>query len=114
MKLFYLLALVIGLWLAIVMQFVSIAIPSDAFVAYSLSEAPAQWSIQLDQRLASHLPYHDVKSDVVKALSKRAGFVNEIYAQTFLAGLGLTGFSILGLARERKIRKLVENKRISS
>jgi hypothetical protein len=106
MKAFYLLLLMIGLFMAGVMQMVDIAIPRDAWVASVLSWAPTNWEISLDDSLKSRLDHHDVKAELVIALKKRASFRNQIYSQNFWEGAGLIVLSAIGLIRERKIDRM--------
>jgi len=106
MKLFYILTLLIGIMMAVVMQFVTIALPRDAFVASTLSRSPDEWSIQMDDGMASRLSHHDVKAELVTALQTRAAFRSEIYKQSLWEGLALIVLSIIGLVRERHMQKL--------
>ena len=104
MRLFYILLLFLGICLAVVMQLVSIAIPSDAFVAGVLSRTPDQWSIQMEESMDTRLSDYDVKAELVTALHKRAMFASDICKQYLWSGLVLIVFSIIGLIRENKIR----------
>ncbi|MBN1436720.1 MAG: hypothetical protein JW936_06575 [Sedimentisphaerales bacterium] len=106
MKLFYILILLLGIIMAVVMQFVTIAVPRDAFVASTLSRSPDQWSIQMDESMASHLSHSDVKAELVTALQNRAQFRSEIGKQNMWQGLALIAFSVIGIVRERKIQQL--------
>ena len=106
MKLFYTCTLILGIMMAFVMQFVTIALPPDAFVASTLSQAPDRWSVKIDDTLRGRLSYRDVKTELITALQKRASFRNEIYKQSLWGGLALIALSVIGLIRERQIRKL--------
>ncbi len=111
MNVFYTLTLIIGVVMAFVMQFVTIALPRDAFVATELSKSPNQWSIQMDENMTAHLSqahlsHNDVKAELVKALHIRSQICNEIYKQSLWQGLALIAFSIIGLIREKKIQKM--------
>ena len=106
MKAFYILTLVIGIHLAVVTQFITFAIPPDAFVAGTLSGRPEQWSLTVDEDLGHHLSRYDLKTEVTTALDKRSRFVSEIYKQSLLEGLALIVLSVVGLVRERTIHKL--------
>jgi hypothetical protein len=106
MKLFYTLTLLLGVMMAIVMQFVSIAIPKDAFTASVLFRSPESWTISMNDALSFQLSHHDVKTELVTALEKRASFRNEIYSQSLWQGLALIVLSFIGLIREKKIDKM--------
>jgi hypothetical protein len=106
MKYFYILTLILGVIMAVLMQAVTIAIPRDAFVASVLSRSPDQWTITVDDALTNRLSNHDVKQDTVAALSKRAAFRGDIYTQSLWEGTALIILSVIGLIRERKIRKM--------
>lgn len=105
MKLFHILILLIGITMAVVMQFVTIAIPRDAFVASTLSRSPNEWSIRIDDGMASRLSRYDVKAEVVTALETRAAFRDGIYRQNLREGLALIVLSIIGLVRERQMQR---------
>ncbi len=110
MKLFYILTLVGGLYLAVLMQAVTYATPKDAFVASALARSPDSWTISLDNALQARLANYEVKQELTAVLHKRAGFRKQIYAQNFWLGAILILLSIIGLVRERKIgrmRKLI-------
>ena len=70
MKQFYNATLLIGFLMAVVMQFVTIGMPPDALVAHTLSETPDQWSIEMDERMASRLSRYYA----IKKLSQKARF----------------------------------------
>ena len=106
MRLFYTLTLILGIMMAFVMPLVTIALPSDAFIASTLSHFPEQWSIQMDDSIAARLSHHEVKAEVVTALDKRASFRDDIYKQGLCGGLALMGLSLIGLTREQKMKKL--------
>ena len=106
MKAVYLMILTLGLSLAVVSQFISYALPRDAFVAGTLSSAPEHWSLHLDERLSDHLSPLDVKSQVITALKHRAAFQSGIYKQDFRQGVTLIILSLIGLFREWQITKL--------
>lgn len=106
MKLFYTLTVLIGIMMAFVMQLVTIAPPRDAFVASTLSRSPDEWSVQMNESMASRLSHHDVKAELVTALHTRAAFRNEIYKQSLWEGLALIALSVVGLVRERRMQKL--------
>ena len=106
MNLFYTLTLLVGIMMAFVMQFVTIAIPRDAFVASMLSRAPDEWSIQMEDRMTSRLSHHDIKAEIVAALHARSVFVDDIYKQNLWEGLALIALSVIGLIREQQMLKL--------
>jgi hypothetical protein len=106
MKQFYIFTLLVGLILAVIVQFVDIALPRDAYIASILSKVPEQWSIQMNDDLNRRLLHFDAKKELVVTLQKRAGFINRTYAESFFGGLILIALSIIGLVREDKIEKL--------
>ena len=106
MKMLYILILFIGFVLAVIMPFVCVVFPRDAYVASVLSSSPEQWSVEMNEELTTRFSNFDVKKELATALQKRASFRNGIYIQSFWEGLVLIVLSIVGLIRESKIEKL--------
>lgn len=106
MKMFYVFTLFIGFVLAVMMPFVCIVFPRDAYVASVFSCLPEQWSIKMDDRLTDRVSDFDVKRELITALQKRASFEDGLYVQNFWEGIVLIVLSIIGLIRENKIGKL--------
>lgn len=106
MRLFYIIALAVGFYMAVVTQFVTYAMPKDGLVALVLSRSPDDWSISLDSALKARLLNYDVKQEAVTALHKRADFRRQIYSQDLWLGLVLIAFSIIGFLREAKINSM--------
>jgi hypothetical protein len=105
MKLLYILTLLIGIYLLGVIQFVTIAMPRDAYVAYVFSDTPDLWSVRMDEPMTSNLANYDVKAELVAALQERTRFDDNIYKRYFLVGLSVVAFSIVGLIREKVIHR---------
>jgi len=107
MKQFYTTTLIIGIIVLFVTAFATIAVPPDAYVASTLARAPDEWSIQVDDTLNDRLHGHDVKAELVTALRKRASLEAKMLGALVVpASLVLLTFSIVGLAREKKIQEL--------
>jgi hypothetical protein len=106
MRAFYLLVLALGLYLAVLVQLITFAIPRDVFVASVLSRSPAGWNLTLDDDLKRRLDRLDVKAELAVALGKRAAYRRDLYSTAFIEGCGLIVLSAIGLIRETKIRRM--------
>lgn len=109
-KSFYLLSAAVGFFLAVLLQIATIGNPTDAYVAETLARAPDRWEIYLeDSEWANRFSQMvDLKAEVIRAFEKRTERRNEVYFYSFLSGLALMGFGVLGLVRERKLTRMEE------
>ena len=87
-------------------QAVTIAPPTDAVIASVMSRSPSHWTITVDNTLTNFFANVDVNQAVALALSKQAVVSKEFYKRSFWEGAGLIVLSVIGLIRERKIRKM--------
>lgn len=108
MKQFYSATLMAAALVAFSALLVTIAMPTDAFLASTLACEPDEWSIQLSDRLRDHLSLLDlhVKPELVTALRIRASLEsNMFHATVFPVCLAVIAFSIVGLIREKRIER---------
>ncbi len=105
MRLFYIATLVAGVAIVGSMHLISYALPSDALVAGVLVGQPDAWSLEMAESMTSRLSSHDVKAEVTLALAARVRLFQEVHKPR-LWPVVLIVFSIIGLIRERQLRRL--------
>jgi hypothetical protein len=107
MKYIYMIVLVAGLLDAVVMQFVTIALPRDALVASVLAKNQDKWSITIDTPLPTPLDPNEIKPQLVTALQNRRIAVNAAYGESLRRGVILIALAVLGLSREAFLKRKV-------
>ncbi len=104
MRLFYLTALILAIFLLIVYSTISFAIPKDYFVAMQLVENPNKWDIVMENGFEKSLAKYERKETLINFIKEN----KENYTgakEVFIFSTVVLIFSIIGILRENKIKK---------
>jgi hypothetical protein len=107
MKRFYIIALVIGVWLLVASQVYTFAYPRDVLMAGLLMKNPEAWNVTLNAtpEMSNVINDANAKKAILEALRSPREFDSAVRLQYLQAGAIITAFSIMGLLRERRLRK---------
>jgi hypothetical protein len=108
MKILYAIVFLIGVSLAVLGQFVCIAIPRETFIASKLADNPDSWEIRITAPLDSVFNQQEVKAAVAKAMEQRSQRSRQkgVFLGNLIFGIPLLFFSTIGFVRELQIDKM--------